>query len=130
VQEKAQVVEYEKQLPRKLTAMLFSAAGSRSLKAQVDSVLRTVVGKPHFFPILRPVLTPAVAFSPDGQRLVSDSVCQKVWRNLTLEEWHKFVGIELPYERTCPNLPRHPSLFESAAKLVRENDMVGADRAT
>ena len=57
---------------------------------------------------------------------VADMVCQKVWRNLTLEEWHKFIGVELPYERTCPNLPVHPSLFETAAKLAKENDMAGA----
>ncbi|MGI9316705.1 MAG: hypothetical protein ACR2QW_05185, partial [bacterium] len=92
----------------------------------------------------------SVEYSPDGKHLivgaiksimkwdlthplnsasaeeVSDKVCEIVWRNLTLEEWHKFVGIELPYERTCPNLPIHPSLFETAAKLAKENDIEGA----
>jgi WD40 repeat protein len=57
---------------------------------------------------------------------IADKVCQKVWRNLTLDEWHKFVGVKLPYERTCPNLPTHPSLFEAAEKLAKENDMAGA----
>jgi hypothetical protein len=93
----------------------------------------------------------ALAYSPDGRHLVSgsgdrtiriwdlthplnasttqevaDMACQKVWRNLTLDEWQKFVGVELPYERTCPNLPVHPSLFEAAEKLAKENDMAGA----
>jgi WD40 repeat protein len=92
----------------------------------------------------------SVEYSPDGKRLIvgaiksimiwdlthplntsstkeiSDEVCKIAWRNLTLEEWHKFVGIELPYERTCPNLPIHPSLFETAAKLAKENDMEAA----
>ncbi len=57
---------------------------------------------------------------------IADKVCQKVWRNLTLDEWHKFVGVELPYERTCPNLPIHPSLFEAAEKLAKENNMAGS----
>jgi WD40 repeat protein len=65
----------------------------------------------------------SVAFSPDGQTLASGSddrtifvwiarteslaeeICQQVWRNLTLNEWRQFVGKELPYERTCRNLP-------------------------
>jgi len=57
---------------------------------------------------------------------IADKVCQKVWRNLSLEEWQEFVGVALPYERTCPNLPIHPSLFEAAEKLAKENDMEGA----
>ena len=65
----------------------------------------------------------SVAFSPVGWQLASvswdgtiriwiartetlaDRVCEKVWRNLTLNEWRRFVGADLPYERTCPNLP-------------------------
>ena len=65
----------------------------------------------------------SVAFSPDGQTLAAGSldqtifiwiartetlaekICQQVWRNLTLDEWRQFVGEDLPYARTCPNLP-------------------------
>lgn len=65
----------------------------------------------------------SVAFTPDGKYLASGSydntvrlwlvstdrlaemVCQKVWRNLTMDEWQKFMGDDIPYESTCPNLP-------------------------
>jgi len=48
--------------------------------------------------------------------------CTKVRRNLTIEEWHKFIGTEIPYRRTCPNLPLHPSLIVSAEKLAKSGD--------
>ena len=63
----------------------------------------------------------AVAFSPNGRWLAAggknnkvivwprtkvlvDMVCEKVWRNLTEDEWSEFVGTER-YESTCMNLP-------------------------
>ncbi|MCB1807140.1 MAG: hypothetical protein KDJ99_18915, partial [Candidatus Competibacteraceae bacterium] len=57
---------------------------------------------------------------------VADRVCEKVWRNLTLDEWHKFIGEDIPYERTCANLPIHPSLFETAEKLAKEGEKESA----
>jgi WD40 repeat protein len=93
----------------------------------------------------------ALAYSPDGRYLVTggrdktiriwdlthplnsattkeiaDMVCTKVWRNLTLEEWQKFIGEDIPYERTCPNLPIDPGLFETAEKLARAGDKAAA----
>jgi WD40 repeat protein len=64
----------------------------------------------------------AVAFSPDGHWLVSADAggtarrwnlrlgelkrlaCEKAGRNLTLEEWQKYLGTE-KYRLTCPDLP-------------------------
>jgi WD40 repeat protein len=64
----------------------------------------------------------AVAFSPDGQWLATASgdnmarvwlvwpddliaeSCARLTRNLTLEEWKRYLGDE-PYRKTCPALP-------------------------
>jgi tetratricopeptide (TPR) repeat protein len=53
-------------------------------------------------------------------------VCEKVRRNLTIEEWYQFVGFDIPYERTCPNLPLHPSFIEGGQNLAKEGDLDGA----
>lgn len=65
----------------------------------------------------------SVAFSPDGTTIVSgskdktvrswitdtqvlaDKVCEIAGRNLSLDEWQKFIGEDIAYERTCSNLP-------------------------
>ena len=58
-----------------------------------------------------------------------ESVCEKVWRNLTLDEWQRFVGEDIPYERTCPKLPMHPSLIETAEKKAFDNFLTGLELA-
>lgn len=65
----------------------------------------------------------AVAFSPDGRSIISGSkdgtilvwpwrpedlvaeACRRLPRNLTREEWGRYIGPEVPYRPTCPNLP-------------------------
>ncbi len=64
----------------------------------------------------------AIAFSPDGRSLVTSSekgeiyywatkakfyaeqVCGYVSRNFTDQEWDIYVGMDVDYERTCPNI--------------------------
>jgi WD40 repeat protein len=71
-----------------------------------------------------------VAFSPDGQTLASGSsdntiilwdvsvelwksrACRAAGRNLTAEEWQRYLG-DRPYELTCPEWPPHPSAVEA-----------------
>jgi len=70
----------------------------------------------------------SVAFSPDGRYLLSagrdehrlikrpaslkvmaESICTLLTRNLTADEWNRFVGPDVPYERTCLTLKREES---------------------
>jgi WD40 repeat protein len=39
------------------------------------------------------------------ERDIVEDACSKVTRNLTLDEWRRFVGPEVPYHKTCPSLP-------------------------
>ncbi len=86
----------------------------------------------------------SVAFYPDSKKIVSgsydntmrswitdtqtlaDLVCKKVRRNLSQNEWEWFMGTDIPYEKTCPNLPPGEGILEGVAqekeisKLERE----------
>jgi len=65
----------------------------------------------------------SLAFSPDSRTLASSSndrdiilwdvsfeswksrACGIVNRNLTKDEWNKFIGSDMPYQSSCPDLP-------------------------
>jgi hypothetical protein len=97
---------------------------------QVSNALRRVLNAPYFSHSLygHKGAIRTVAFSLDGQILASGSadknirlwiphperlaamVCEKVRRNLSLEEWRQFMGESMPYARTCLERPIHYSI--------------------
>jgi WD40 repeat protein len=79
----------------------------------------------------------ALAISPDGRTIavggssqsvtlwsdtgqLAHAVCDTAKENLPFAEWKKIVGEEIPYERTCPNLPLHPSFLEEGKRLAKQ----------
>jgi hypothetical protein len=80
-------------------------------------------------------------FHPDGKKLVSgsydntilswitdiqrlaDLVCETVQRNLSQKEWNWFMGADIPYERTCPNLPPGEGILEEIARAEEESEL-------
>jgi hypothetical protein len=109
-----------------VSSVAFSPAGQALASGSDDRTMRLwdlTAADPAADPI---VLTGhagavnSVAFSPDGHTLASGStdntvrlwiaqtevlsnrVCEIVWHNLTMEEWQRFVGPDVPYASTCP----------------------------
>ena len=39
--------------------------------------------------------------SPTKTKLLSDEICKKLNRNMTIDEWNNFVGADITYENTC-----------------------------
>ncbi len=66
----------------------------------------------------------SVAFSPDGQRIVSGSVdktlrpwpaypdatmlCAKLTTNMSHQQWRDWVSPDIDYTKLCPDLPIPP----------------------
>ena len=66
----------------------------------------------------------SLAFSPDGNKLIAgcidkliriwptnpdtmtDNLCQKIKRNMTQDEWNRFVAEDIEYEKTCDGLSK------------------------
>ncbi|MBP0020517.1 MAG: hypothetical protein J7647_23555 [Cyanobacteria bacterium SBLK] len=83
----------------------------------------------------------AVSFSPDGQYVATAStdktanishvkssplwqkVCARISRNLTAEEWERYIDTDLlTYDRTCRNRPIHSSVADKASQWFKQNE--------
>lgn len=41
---------------------------------------------------------------PVEASVLANRACAYLNRNMTVEEWNEFVGVEIPYQKTCPNI--------------------------
>jgi WD40 repeat protein len=54
-----------------------------------------------------------------------DEAASRLTRNLTFDEWQRYFPDE-SYNKTCPNLPIHPTFIEAGRDLARAGDVKGA----
>ena len=54
---------------------------------------------------------------------LAEDICDNVARNLSFDEWKQLVGENLPYERTCENLPIHPTFLDESKNLAKQGAM-------
>jgi WD40 repeat protein len=107
----------------RFTSLAFSSDGEFLAGANISGkTLLWSLASPTTAPLSLPGSGTSVAFAPSGQLLAvagidgsvrlwsmgaaaADSLCTRVWRNLSMDEWRLYVGETIPYERTCPTLP-------------------------
>jgi WD40 repeat protein len=94
-----------------------------------------VTGEPQGPPIVGEFEMEGLAVHPSGQTLATGNysgsaviiwqldqadwltrACSIANRNLTQAEWEEYIGLDLVYRQTCPDLPLHPSVPASSAE--------------
>lgn len=63
-----------------------------------------------------------------GADTLAQMVCARMQRNLRLDEWRSHVGPDLEYDRTCAELPVHPSVIVAARKEAADGNSADAKR--
>ncbi len=125
----------------RISDVKFSTDGTSLASVSSDKTLRIWNWqKPNQPPIQFPEqkgTLESLAISPNGQTIaiggssksvtlwsstgkLAHAVCDTAQENISFEEWKKIAGEKTPYERTCPNLPLHPSFLEEGRKLAKE----------
>ena len=90
-------------------ALVGHLADVHALEFRSGEVLRSVGGEGIVFD-----------WTLDPSRL-ADLICTRVQRNLTLEEWERFVGPDTTYARTCARFPVDQTLFAAAQDAALSN---------
>jgi len=110
--------------PSKITQIQFSHSGTLLATLSVDSKIRVWNLKNiRQWPfVIEESLIEGFIFSPDDTQIMSvkdykvhswflntrdmaNELCGLIKRNLNVEEWNTLISSDLPYLRTCPNLP-------------------------
>ena len=107
----------------RITCVKFSPAGNQIASSSLDNKIKLWTSENDDQPIVfdGQSWVWSVAFNPDGSRLISGAkdktvrmyvinkqdlvakIKSKVLRNFTTSEWNKFVGTDIPYEKTIDN---------------------------
>lgn len=125
----------------RISQVQFSTDGTSVASVSSDKSLRIwnwhePTQPPIQFPSHKGTLE-ALAISPDGRTIavggssknvtlwsgtgqLAHAVCDTAKENLSLAEWKEIVGEQIPYERTCPNLPLHPSFLKEGKRLAKQ----------
>jgi WD40 repeat protein len=125
----------------RISQVQFSVDGTSVSSVSSDKSLRiwnwqVPTQPPIQFPAHKGTLE-AMAISPDGRTIavggssqsvtlwsgtgqLAHAVCDTAKENLSFVEWQQIVGEDIPYERTCANLPLHPTFLEEGKKLARQ----------